>query len=142
MKLPLSLLTDEDNEKLESLFTKYNFGSEDVIIKQHDEHGSIFYLEEGSVRIEQDVNGRGVPISSLPQGSLFGEVAFLTEAGASASVIADSYSVVYIMDQKALAQLLEQHPDTAIRFYRSLARLLADRLVISTRAVITPTTWR
>jgi CRP-like cAMP-binding protein len=73
-------------------------------------------------------NGFGVTIARIGPGEICGEMAFLENTHATASVIAEEAMVVYGVAWPALQDLFELYPHLASRFYRSLAVSLSRRL--------------
>ena len=61
-------------------------------------------------------------------GEICGEMSFLEDAPASASVIAEGELDAYHLERSALESLFELFPHLASRFYRSLAMNLSRRL--------------
>ena len=68
------------------------------------------------------------PSRTLGPGEICGEMSFLEDSPASASVIAEKDVDAYHLDHPTLQSLFELFPHLASRFYRSLARNLSHRL--------------
>src|SRR5262249_9450853 len=89
----------------------------------------------GYVRVERkDGREQGVAVARLGPGQVFGEMSFLEEAGASASVIADDVVEVDVVEGGHVQSLLTSDPGFSARFYHSLAGSMAHRLRRTTRA--------
>ncbi len=113
--------------------TERQYDPDQLILRQDDENQTIFVVVEGQVRVERTVErepGDEVPVvvARLGLGSIFGEMAFLTRANASASVFADEPVKVLCLQHQHLREMAQQDPNFAGRFYRSLAITLAHRL--------------
>ncbi len=67
-------------------------------------------------------------VGYLGPGALFGEMAFLRNVGASASVVADEEVEVQIIGRDKLYALLDSRPELSSHLYQSLALLLAQRV--------------
>jgi len=65
---------------------------------------------------------------SIGPGEVCGEMSFLEDAPASASVVADGELEAYHLDRATLESLFELFPHLASRFYRSVATNLSRRL--------------
>ncbi|MEP1206361.1 MAG: cyclic nucleotide-binding domain-containing protein [Rhizobiaceae bacterium] len=66
---------------------------------------------------------------SVGRDSIVGEIGFLTGKGANASVRALSDVEAVSLDQRAMEQFEEKHPDLAVIFYRYLARTMDARQI-------------
>jgi CRP-like cAMP-binding protein len=65
---------------------------------------------------------------TMGPGEVCGEMSFLEDQPASASVVAEEAVEAYHLDQATLQNLFELFPHLASRFYRSLAANLSHRL--------------
>ena len=122
---PDSFLTDRDWRTLldQSQFGSYQDG--DVILEKGSLRRAIFVIEKGTVRVERNP---GTVLARRGQGAVFGEVSFLDNSGASASVVADGDVDVSVIEESNLNQILSATPALATRFYQTLAVTLARRL--------------
>ena len=102
-----------------------NFKKGETLIQQGEQPGSVFVVMDGRAKI---TNGFGVKIARISPGEICGEMAFLENTNASASVIAEEAMVVYAVEWPILQNLFELYPHLASRFYRSLAVTLSRRL--------------
>jgi CRP-like cAMP-binding protein len=102
-----------------------NFKKDETLIQQGKQPATVFVIMNGGARI---VNGFGVTIARICPGEICGEMAFLENTHASASVVAEEAMVVYGVDWPILQDLFELYPHLASRFYRSLAVNLSRRL--------------
>ena len=101
------------------------FKKNDALIDPSNPKGMVFLLVQGTARVEADGNIR---ISQISPGEVCGEMSFLEERKASASVVAEEEVEAYGVDWAALHELFELYPHLASRFYRSLAVNLSRRL--------------
>src|SRR6266481_6234383 len=85
----------------------------------------VYLLVKGTARIEADFKAR---IAQIGPGQISGEMAFLENDVASATVTAEEELKAYALEWSALGDLFELFPHMASRFYRSLAVILAHRL--------------
>jgi CRP-like cAMP-binding protein len=95
------------------------------LIQQGKQPATVFVVMDGRAKI---TNGFGVTIARIRPGEICGEMAFLENTYASASVVAEEAMVVYGVDWPILQDLFELYPHLASRFYRSLAVGLSRRL--------------
>ncbi|CAN5489787.1 hypothetical protein BH23VER1_BH23VER1_11250 [soil metagenome] len=101
------------------------------LLKQGQSGGALRTLLAGSARVERSEPGaaKGIILTYLVPGDVFGEISFLDGATASASVIAEGDGCRFgTLPPPDLAALLSEDPSLAAAIYRSLATTLAARL--------------
>jgi len=87
----------------------------------------LFFICAGSVKVI--VGGREV--SRLEKGSLVGEIAFLTEKPASATVVADDDVRALVFDKDRLRQFFKNETEVAGLIYQLMGRELAQKVKVS-----------
>lgn len=120
-------------EKLEALAAQRRIPAGETIIRRGETSGDVYRLESGSLEV---VDGRSQPeliLGVFGPGTVVGEVAFVDDSPRSANVRTGEDSVLSIWEEEHLRTALEADPDFAARFYRSVARLMAERLRNLTR---------
>ena len=70
----------------------------------------------------------GRVIAQRGAGEILGEVSLLDHRGASATVRAETKLSLLVLSSGAVDELIDQHPNTAARFYKSVAMALGHRL--------------
>jgi extracellular factor (EF) 3-hydroxypalmitic acid methyl ester biosynthesis protein len=101
------------------------FKKDDVLIHAGRQHKTIYLLVKGSARVESPSKAL---IAKLEPGEVCGEMAFLENGVASASVTAVGDLQTCAIEWSALHDLFELYPHLGSRFYRSLAVNLSRRL--------------
>jgi CRP-like cAMP-binding protein len=96
--------------------------------------GALFVVLSGTAEV---VREDGTNLAMLTPGDVCGEMSLLDGAGASASVRAKSPLTLLILQEGRIDRLVEERPQTAARFYKSLALVLAQRLRATSRMVLT-----
>ena len=132
MDHPLKYLTVDDRALMTEASTRVWFGHNEVVIQQEQTRTALMTVCAGVARVETD----GVPISLLGAGAIVGEMSFIGNTTASATVIADTYLGVDVIEGESLHNLIASVPGFATRFYNSIALLLSRRLKQSTRLAI------
>lgn len=108
----------------------------EILIHEGEILKSIFFITNGLFVIGKETEN----FATVGPGSLLGEMSFLQEKPASASVTAVSNSIVLAVSYDVLKTQLDKDPNFASRFYRDLAALLSARLrELLTLFVIVPT---
>jgi CRP-like cAMP-binding protein len=96
-----------------------------LIIAVNSRPSTLFLLVRGSVVIEVQ---RGTPIARLSPGDIFGEMAFVEETVASASVVAEVETEVDAIELDDIKEMFGQYPHLATRFHKSIGLMLSRRL--------------
>lgn len=128
----LRFLTDEQRARLLERGRLVTYADGEPILDEGARRRAIFVVRKGSVSIEKQHLGTGIPLDELGEGEVFGEMSFLEETGASASVVAQGSVELHVLEAADLQGLLESDAALAANFYRSLAHMLSQRLRHST----------
>lgn len=96
----------------------------EAVIAKGERRQALYVVRRGTAVIDA---GAETPVQLGP-GDVFGELSFLSNEGANASVVAAEELEVGVLERDRLYRLLERAPDLAGRFYHSLAVLVANRL--------------
>ena len=126
----LSLLVDleaHDVDRLLSIGQEREVHREDVLLTEGERPSEFFIVLEGLVEARLDALG-GHSLGTLGAGELLGEIAWLEERPASATVRAVEDSVLLALPHAELADLLGADAPFSARFHRSLGRIVARRL--------------
>jgi extracellular factor (EF) 3-hydroxypalmitic acid methyl ester biosynthesis protein len=124
-KTGLVYLTANDWALIADKAARMSFESGKTIIERGHRVNGVHLLLKGKAAVKLSV--QGIP-PTLGPGEIFGEMSFLDEGLASASVVASENVETYYLDRPTLQSLFELFPHLASRFYRSLAANLARRL--------------
>jgi CRP-like cAMP-binding protein len=122
---PAVFLTRQDWDLLFEKATVAKYRKGDVILEKGAQHRTIYVIKKGTVRVEM---ASGVEAGRRGEGAVFGEMSFLDNRGASASIVAQDSVDVYVLDEAFVNALLISVPGLATRFYQTLAVTLAYRL--------------
>jgi CRP-like cAMP-binding protein len=123
--MQLKYLTGNDMALLRSISRRQTFKPREIIIAINSRPNAMFLLISGTAAVEVM---RNTPIAKLTAGDICGEMAFLEDNAASASVVAETETEVYVLDLPKISEIFVQHPHLEARFYKSLAHLLSHRL--------------
>lgn len=121
----LEYLTSNDWALLRSKSRKMSFRSGEIIIRLNARPEALFLLKSGGATVEVT---RGNVIARLTEGDICGEMAFIENNLASASVIAEKDTEAEALHLTDLAEVFANFPHLEARFYKSLALLLSRRL--------------
>ena len=109
------------------------FSKKDQIIKQGEPGGSLFFIEDGCLRVSEKIpidkeKNIQAGIWELDKNDVFGEIALNKSQTRTASVIALTDGCLVEVYGHELEKYLDHHPDTGYQFYKSLFTILSDRL--------------
>jgi hypothetical protein len=102
-----------------------------TLAEENKELQRLFFLCDGRVRVL--VAGREV--SLLEKGNFVGEVAFLTEKPATATVVAESSVRALVFDRDKLSQFFRSEAEVAGLIYQLLGRELAFKIKVSNNLI-------
>jgi CRP-like cAMP-binding protein len=121
----LIYLTANDWALVADKATRVRFKKGDLLVQRGRRANGVFLLIKGTARVD-------IPSQSdarmIGAGEVCGEMSFLEDAPASASVVAEEEVEAYHLDRPTLQSLFELFPHLGSRFYRSLATNLSRRL--------------
>jgi SulP family sulfate permease len=101
----------------------------EVLIKQGDPAGEMYFVESGLVTIELEMpNNKRLRLRSIRGGAMVGEVGMYLGQERTASVIAARPSVVYRLSAASLKDMQAKDPEVAVQFHEWIVRLLAERI--------------
>jgi CRP-like cAMP-binding protein len=101
------------------------FKKGEVLVQKGKKANGVYLLLKGNARVQIPLQAT-VPV--IGPGEICGEMSFLEDGPASASVVAEGEVEAYHLDPPTLQGLFELFPHLASRFYRSLAMNLSRRL--------------
>jgi len=119
-------LSDEDRAVLTEMI-EVEFVPENVpIIHQGTSVQNLYLLRSGSVTITQKHVDHVVTLSSREEAKTFGEISFFGDEAAIASVTADQPCEVYKISCKHFRQLMQEHPDLALKLMAFIVRSMGE----------------
>ncbi|HEY6270750.1 MAG TPA: cyclic nucleotide-binding domain-containing protein [Terriglobales bacterium] len=123
--MPLKYLTENDVALLRSIASRRTFKPREIIIAVNSQPNALYILTAGSASVELV---RGKSIAKLSPGDICGEMAFLENKIASATVVAETDAEVEVLELPDVDRIFALYPHLQARFYKSLALLLSQRL--------------
>jgi CRP-like cAMP-binding protein len=121
--------TDHELELLAPLCRVQEGQEGDYLIHEGIRVPCIYFLLSGKVGVyKKDKAGKPVWLASLGKGFIFGELSFLDQGPASASIRAGSPFQALALNQEALHRLLDSQPSLGYKMLRTMARLISQRL--------------
>jgi hypothetical protein len=127
----LVYLTPNDWTLVADKASRVNFRKGQALLQKGQKSNGVYLLVKGTARVHISTQSAAPEIGP---GEICGEMSFLEDSPASASVIAHEEVEAYHLEPATLERLFELFPHLASRFYRSLATNLSRRL----REIIEP----
>lgn len=107
----LCKLSAEERMLLDNLFEISSYDVGDVVVKQGESGGHLFLMRSGSASITCDSDGERVRVADIGEGSMFGEMSFLTGDAIRATVTVSEDSVIYSLSRGAYSELMVKNQD-------------------------------
>lgn len=127
-------LSSNDWVLLRTKAVRYTFRLGEEIIREGDRLDSFYVIVRGEASVELAGTGSRTIVATLGPGDICGEMAFLEQTRASATVIAKDLEVeVEKINAQELRETLNAFPGLGARFYFSLALILSQRLKATSR---------
>jgi CRP/FNR family cyclic AMP-dependent transcriptional regulator len=120
----LEYLTPNDWTLIVDRARRTPFRKGDVLLQHGKQARTVYVLVRGTAKVES----AKTVIARIGPGQVCGEMAFLENGDASATVTAEEDGEACALDWKTLSDLFELFPHLGSRFYRSLAVSLSRRL--------------
>jgi CRP-like cAMP-binding protein len=114
----------------------------EVLFREGDPGQELFLIREGSVVISKPVVGRVEQVlARLGPGDFFGEMSLFDQFPRSATVQAETETVLLSLDREHLHQLIELSPAAATAFFYRLVQVFIQRLRETSNLVAEVTRW-
>ncbi len=101
-KIFFRALNEQEREALQSVITVERFAKGDTIIQQEEAGGKLYLLKDGHVDVMLSFNGENTKLTGRGEGSYLGDMSFIDDSQASASVVATEESLAYGLTRDAL----------------------------------------
>ncbi|MDQ6993134.1 MAG: cyclic nucleotide-binding domain-containing protein [Mariprofundus sp.] len=100
-------LDEKQHQQLRNVFKAVTLTKGDTIVKEGEKGGILYLVRSGSVDVFQNLDGTEQRVAGLREGSMIGEVTFLSGDEATATVVATEECVVYTIDRTGLGELMQ-----------------------------------
>merc|ERR1712137_1386575 len=116
----------EDSPKIPENATVYE--ESDVIVAQGSVEQKLIQLQGDCVVVLKENNQTKI-IAELSDGDIVGEMNFMSNLPASASIIANAEVTAYSISKAQLNALWNTNPQIVVKFYHYLCFVIASRLL-------------
>ncbi len=121
-------------QEFRSFLESLDFVKGDALIREGAESDDLFFIESGQVMVVLALpDGAEMRLRTMDAGTVVGEIAFYLGLPRSASVIGSERGRAYRLSRENLGKLRSKKPEMAARFHEYMARMLADKLLDTTR---------
>ena len=122
------------------------FHDKEIIVRAGEVGDSLFYIEEGDLRVTGHVeldNKRHVKpgYSDLHKGDIFGEICLNGSHKRTATVTAISDGLVIRIDGEKLNLYFDEHPSQGYFFYKTLFSILIERMKSANQRIENLLAW-
>ena len=125
-------LSERDVRHFAVLLHRRVYAEGEIVFRQGDIGSGFFLIRSGVVRLTAEDTARGnLPLASLTEGSVVGEMAIFDNSPRSATATAEEDSVLYGLFEGDLDRLQATRPTLAISLLRNLGTSLAIRLKVT-----------
>lgn len=126
-------LTNQELDAVSRLAETQRFNIGETIFLKGEPAKAMYFIKSGTVRIQQSIkSGDNVTVATLSAGSHFGEMAFVDGEPRSATAEAAEAVELVALPYEKLADLMDENPLVAVKFYRELSWFLCGRLRVTT----------
>ncbi len=130
---PTPLFSDLDERAFVEILERCKrvcFRSGDLVLLQGDFGRSFYVVSSGAVLVRRTTrDGEVIDLARLAEGAFFGEMALLSEAPRSASVVADGDVELLEFPADVLAALMDHHPSARAAVERFTRQRLLGRVM-------------
>ena len=129
----ISDILDDPHFPEGSAWQRRSFHNNELIVKEGQDGGSLFFIEEGQLRVAGNVELEKQKhiqpgIWELEAGEIFGEIALYETQVRTASVRATTDGCLIEINGEKLGIYLDAHPSLGYLFYKDLFEILISRL--------------
>jgi len=121
-------LEPQDRKTLKRVMTAARFASGDVIIMENEAGGNLYILKAGCVDVIIELEAEQIKIVDLGEGAQFGDMSFIADDSASATITARTDCEVYRITRDDFAQLFVYHQSVAKDLTFSIMRNMSSNL--------------
>jgi len=125
-------LSEEESQKFIQIGNIIQCKEGEKIVQKGEVGDELFLVLEGLVEVVGKLDHKQFTIANFEKGELFGEMAFISNTPRSADIVAVSDLELLVFSRNHLEKSLKTHPAIIARVLLNIARVLSERLRIST----------
>lgn len=129
-------LTPRELKYLSHFVYERVYQPQENIFQQNDRGFGMYIIVKGSVNIKTNAGDEEVLVTTLEQGSFFGELSLIeTDSLRTASVEAKDRSIVIGFFKPDLMEIIERKPEMGVKILFQLSSVLGRRLLETTEKI-------
>jgi CRP-like cAMP-binding protein len=109
-------LTTEEGNALFYILKEIKVPANKTVFNQGDTSHSLFFVNQGKLRVENRHQGQSILIKSVVPGTFFGSNSFFSSSVCTSTVIAVTNSTLHRLDKDTFRQLKEEYPGVEVKF--------------------------
>jgi CRP-like cAMP-binding protein len=121
-------LTTDERNSLQTVIQQVEFAKNDRILVQNEPGGTLYLLRSGRVAVELEFCGETAHLADVGEGAQLGDMSFLDEQGAGATLIARTPCVAYKLTRDDLSRLYAYRQDMANDLLVSTLRSMSSTI--------------
>lgn len=136
-------LDQNEIHRVAEICTERCYHEGEIIFIEHTEGDELFVILEGEVSISLELTSEedAMPLVSLRNGDVFGELSVVDDSPRSATARASSSCRTLVIDKKAFDSLMEIDHDLGFKVMRNLARLVSKRVRNANQKILDNVSW-
>ncbi len=127
----------EEIEVISRYMNLHSFEKGDYIFKQGERQDFMAFIVEGKIDIiKESADSLEMIVVTLMPSTYFGEMSFVDEEPRSASAVAREDSMLLFLSNENFERITKDHPQLAIKILRNIAKLISQRLRMTTGKLV------
>ncbi len=144
LALPLQLFAKgfkkEQIRLLRSYLQRSTLSAKELLVRQGEASNSVYFVESGQISIYiQTGNQHPVRLQTICIGTMIGEIGYCLNIPRTATIVADTNTVVYQLTKDAMEAIQREEPILAESIQKLMMRVIAERLITANRQLLTST---
>ncbi len=126
----------DDAEELTRRCQRLEVEAGDIIVRAGDDADSMLFILEGRVGImTANDEGRSMRLRSLGRYTTIGEMGLVSNAPRSATIQAETESVLYVLNRHQFEAIKAEHPELSHKLLTYFVSVMAERLSFASRTI-------
>ena len=135
-------IADSERQAIWSRLEERRLRRGEALFRERDAGTEMFFIHTGMVIVSKFVKGRVEQVlARLGPGDFFGEMSLFDGQPRSATIQAETDTVLYWLDRANLDELIKENPRAATAFFKQLVQVFIKRLRDSSDLVAEVTRW-
>lgn len=129
-------LSKEDRDTLSTYGEFHRAEHGDVLIRQGESHGKLFYVLSGLLHAVRHDGERDVLLGTIQKGEWVGEVDLFDPSSAVCSVTVIEPAQFWVANRSDIEEFIQNYPEAGVQIVIGVASTLSRRLRVVTRKLM------